>query len=106
MQALTQFHVLLLSAGRLLLVSRISGQVVQEVPLSSLGSGVAPHSTALLALLRDRETSTIYLSAGEDPCRAWRCSSQSTSCVWLNGICMARCMTVTLRCMPSRGGAV
>ena len=65
-QALTQFHVLLLSARSLHLVSRVSGRSVQEVPLSSLGGTYAQPSAAVpsLALLRDAETSTIYLAAG------------------------------------------
>jgi hypothetical protein len=69
-QALTQFHVLLLAAGRLLLVSRVSGQAVQEVALPSLGSSLAPQPPAAAAspaLLRDEETSTVYLAAGEAP---------------------------------------
>ena len=65
-QALTQFHILLLSARSLHLVGRVSGRGVQEVLLSSLGGAFAQPSAPVpsLALLRDAETSTIYLAAG------------------------------------------
>ena len=81
-QALTQFHVLLLSARSLHLVSRVSGRSVQEVPLSSLGGAYAQPSAhvASLALLRDAETSTIYLAAGVRylglTCRTFTCPTR------------------------------
>lgn len=61
-QAMTQFHVLLLTARNLQVVSRISGQTVQDIPLSS--SVPTLPAGAFLGLIRDEETGSIFLMAG------------------------------------------
>ncbi|BDA49156.1 Vacuolar protein sorting-associated protein 18 homolog [Coccomyxa sp. Obi] len=61
--AMTQFHVLLLTARSLQVVSRISGQTVQDIPLSSSIPNLPPG--CFLSLIRDAETASLFLMAGE-----------------------------------------
>lgn len=58
-QALTQYHLVLLAGGRLHAVNRVSGKTVQEIALGGAVGG-AP----ALGLAADQAAGTIYLFTG------------------------------------------
>lgn len=58
-QALTQYHLVLLAGGRLHAVNRVSGKTVQEIALGGAVGG-AP----ALGLATDQAAGTIYLFTG------------------------------------------
>ena len=62
---MTQFHVLLLTARSLHVVSRISGHVVQEMLISSSIPTITPGG--FLRLVRDVEAASLFLMAGTHP---------------------------------------
>lgn len=64
-QAMTQFHILLLTARSLQVVSRISGQTVQDIPLSSSIPNLPPG--CFLSLVNDAEAASLFLMAGVLP---------------------------------------
>ncbi len=67
-QAMTEFHDLLLDEKCLCIYNHISGQLVQEVAISGPGGVLPSGQGACSMLLRDAEAAQAYLIAGE--CRA------------------------------------
>ena len=65
MQAMTEFHYLLLGQKSLHIYSRISGQLGQEVAISGPGGVLPAAQGASSMLLRDAEAAQVYLVAGE-----------------------------------------
>ena len=64
-QAMTEFHYLLLGERCLCIYNRISGQLVQEVAISGPGGVLTSGQGASSMLLRDAEAAQAYLIAGE-----------------------------------------
>ncbi len=65
LQAMTEFHYLLLDPRTLRIYNRISGQAVQELAISGAG-GVLPSPQGTFSmLLRDAEAAQTYLMAGD-----------------------------------------
>ena len=65
MQAMTEFHYLLLGPNCLHIYNRISGQLVQEVAISGPGGVLPAAQEASSMLLRDAEAAQAYLVAGK-----------------------------------------
>lgn len=66
MQAMTEFHYLLLGASYLQVYNRISGRCIQELGIAGpAGMQLSPQSGRCTMLLRDAEAAQTFLVAGK-----------------------------------------
>ena len=65
LQAVTEFHILLLFPTRLLVLNAVSRALVQDIALA--GRGAPGYAGQPLSLIRDPATSALYLATSESP---------------------------------------
>lgn len=65
LQAVTEFHILLLFPTRLLVLNAVSRALVQDIALA--GRGAPGYAGQALSLITDSATSALYLATSESP---------------------------------------
>lgn len=65
LQAVTEFHILLLFPTRLLVLNAVSRALVQDIALA--GRGAPGYAGQPLSLITDSATSALYLATSESP---------------------------------------